>query len=68
MLGRTERTATGTRLGPYRLVARLGGGIDTTLWRAERDGIGVALKVLRDPDDPMARARLAREAAAASRV
>jgi hypothetical protein len=60
--------AVGRRVGPYRLVARLGGGHETEVWRADGDGIVVALKLARDAADPNVRARLAREAAALQRV
>lgn len=60
--------ATGARIGPYALGAPLGGGHDTEVWRADGDGIVVALKVARDERDPLVRARLAREAAALQRI
>ena len=57
------RRSTGTRIGPFRLERYLGGGEDTEVWRADGDGIVVALKLRRPgTDDPLASARLAREA------
>ncbi len=58
----------GVAIGPFRLESRLGGGEDTEVWRASGDGIIVALKVLRDPNDVFAVARMAREAAALRRI
>ncbi len=58
----------GGRIGAFELIAPLGGGHDTEVWRAEGDGIVVALKLARDPGDPLVRARLAREGAALERV
>ncbi len=55
--------AAGTTVGPFRLEQCLGGGHDTEVWRANGDGIIVALKLLRPEADALARARLAREAA-----
>ncbi|MDQ1520061.1 MAG: eukaryotic-like serine/threonine-protein kinase, partial [Actinomycetota bacterium] len=55
--------AAGTMVGPFRLERGLGGGHDTEVWRANGDGIIVALKLLRPGADALARARLAREAA-----
>src|SRR6478672_5369986 len=53
----------GARIGPFRLERYLGGGADTEVWRADGDGIVVALKLRRPGiDDPLATARLAREA------
>ncbi len=60
--------SSGTTVGPFQLVSRLGGGEDTDVWRADGDGIIVAVKVLRDPTDLLAVARMAREAAALRRV
>jgi eukaryotic-like serine/threonine-protein kinase len=57
------RRSAGTRIGPFRLERYLGGGADTEVWRADGDGIVVALKLRRaGTDDPLATARLAREA------
>src|SRR3954468_18363715 len=57
------RRSAGTRIGPFRLERYLGGGDDTEVWRADGDGIVVALKLRRPGlDDPLATARLAREA------
>ncbi len=65
---RLVRTAgqprVGSRIGPFRLDRFLGGGTDTEVWRADGDGIVVALKLLRDPRDLIAAARLAHEALA----
>ncbi len=60
--------APGSVIGGFRLDRWLGGGEDTEVWRADGDGILVALKLLRDPDDVFARARMAREAAALRRI
>lgn len=63
------RRAEGTRIGPFRLERYLGGGDDTEVWRADGDGIVVALKLRRaGNDDPLASARLAREASVLRRV
>jgi serine/threonine protein kinase len=63
------RRAEGTRIGPFRLERYLGGGDDTEVWRADGDGIVVALKLRRAGiDDPLASARLAREASVLRRV
>lgn len=57
------RRSEGTRIGPFRLERYLGGGQSTEVWRADGDGIVVALKLRRaGVDDPLAAARLAREA------
>jgi len=57
------RRSAGTRVGPFRLERYLGGGHDTEVWRANGDGIVVAVKLRRaGVDDPLATARLAREA------
>ena len=57
------RRAEGARVGPFRLERYLGGGRDTEVWRANGDGIVVAVKLRRaGVDDPLATARLAREA------
>ncbi len=57
------RRATGGRVGPFRLERYLGGGRDTEVWRASGDGIIVAVKLRRaGVEDPLATARLAREA------
>jgi tetratricopeptide (TPR) repeat protein len=57
------RRAAGTRVGPFRLERYLGGGRDTEVWRANGDGIVVAVKLRRaGVEDPLATARLAREA------
>ena len=63
----------GARIGPFRLERRLGGGRFTEVWRADADGIIVALKLLRaetpgSDGDPLVRARLAREAASLRRL
>jgi serine/threonine protein kinase len=62
----------GQRLGPYRILARLGEGGMGVVFRATRDGDGatVALKVLREEltHDTAYRRRLAREARAAAEV
>jgi hypothetical protein len=55
--------AAGTAVGAFRLESCLGGGHDTEVWRANGDGIIVALKLLRAGSDALTRARLAREAA-----
>ena len=60
--------APGRVIGGFRLDRWLGGGDDTEVWRADGDGIVVALKLLRDPADVFARARMAREAAALRRI
>ncbi len=60
--------AAGTTVGPFRLERALGGGHDTEVWRANGDGIIVALKLLRPGADALARARLAREAAVLTSV
>ena len=63
------RRSEGTRIGPFRLERYLGGGDDTEVWRADGDGIVVALKLRRAGiDDPLASARLAREASVLRRV
>lgn len=59
-----RRRVVGARVGPFVLERFLGGGADTEVWRAEGDGIVVALKLVRDPNDPLAAARIAREALA----
>lgn len=59
------------RLGPYRLVQRLGeGGMGVVHLGLDERGRAVAIKVLRDhvAHDPVARARLAREVATLRRV
>jgi tetratricopeptide (TPR) repeat protein len=57
------RRSEGTHVGPFRLERYLGGGHDTEVWRADGDGIVVALKLRRAGiEDPLAAARLAREA------
>ena len=57
------RRSKGTRIGPFRLERYLGGGHDTEVWRADGDGIVVALKLRRAGiEDPLAAARMAREA------
>src|SRR5690349_12678401 len=48
--------AAGTTVGPFRLERALGGGRDTEVWRANGDGIIVALKLLRPGADALARA------------
>ncbi len=64
-LGRTAgKPRVGDSVGPFRLERFLGGGADTEMWRADGDGIVVALKLLRDPSDLVANARLAHEALA----
>ncbi|HEY1740872.1 MAG TPA: protein kinase, partial [Acidimicrobiia bacterium] len=60
--------ASGSVVGGFRVDRWLGGGDDTEVWRADADGIVVALKLLRDPSDVFARARMAREAAALRRI
>src|SRR5690349_22715211 len=55
--------AAGTTVGAFRLEHCLGGGHDTEVWRADGDGIIVALKLLRAGADALALARMAREAA-----
>ena len=60
--------ASGSVVAGFRLDRWLGGGDDTEVWRADGDGIVVALKLLRDPSDVFARARMAREAAALRRI
>ena len=59
-----RRRVVGARIGPFVLERFLGGGADTEVWRASGDGIVVALKLVRDPSDPLATARIAREALA----
>lgn len=54
----------GTHIGPFVLDRFLGGGADTEVWRADGDGILVALKLVRDSGNPVAIARLAHEALA----
>jgi hypothetical protein len=54
----------GTRIGPFVIDRLLGGGADTEVWRADGDGIIVALKLARNPLDPLSVARLAHEALA----
>ena len=59
------------RLGPYRLVQRLGeGGMGVVHLGVDERGRGVAIKVLRDhvAHDPTARQRLAREVSTLRRV
>ncbi len=56
--------SAGSHVGPFVLARFLGGGADTEVWRAEGDGVIVALKLVRDRSDPIATARLAREALA----
>lgn len=68
MVPRAAHPSVGDHLGALTLLARIGGGLDTSVWRAELDGVGVAVKLLRDPDDQFARARLAREVAVAARA
>jgi eukaryotic-like serine/threonine-protein kinase len=64
-LARTAgRPRVGSRIGPFRLERFLGGGADTEVWRADGDGIVVALKILRNRTDLIAAARLAHEALA----
>lgn len=58
----------GQTLGPFALDAPLGGGGESEIWRATGDGLTVALKIMHDPTDGLARARLAREATALRRV
>ncbi len=58
------RPRAGSHIGPFRLDRFLGGGADTEVWRADGDGILVALKLLRNPTDLIAAARLAHEALA----
>ncbi|MCU1427607.1 MAG: serine/threonine protein kinase [Actinomycetia bacterium] len=60
--------AVGTTVGPFHLDQFLGGGHDTEVWRADGDGIIVAVKLLRPEADALARARLAREAAVLSSI
>ena len=60
-----------TRLGPYRLIKRLGeGGMGVVHLGLDPRGRAVAIKVLRDhvAHDEQARARLAREVSSLSRV
>lgn len=64
----TLKRAEGERIGPFVIERFLGGGTDTEVWRAQGDGIIVALKLLRDPTDLVAAARLAHEALALERV
>ncbi len=55
---------SGQQLGPYLLVARLGGGAMATVYRAvdQRSGRAVAIKVLRPDADNVMRERFRREA------
>lgn len=64
--GRSAHTprVAGAHIGPFVLDRFLGGGGDTEVWRADGDGIVVALKLVRDRSDPIAVARLAHEALA----
>ena len=51
--------APGSRLGSYEVTAKLGEGGMGSVWLARDRSLGreVALKLMRPPDDPAARAR-----------
>ncbi|MEJ5913962.1 serine/threonine-protein kinase [Pseudokineococcus sp. 1T1Z-3] len=69
--GAASRPVSSARLGPYRLLQRVGeGGMGVVHLALDADGRAVAVKVLRPhiADDPSARERLRREVAVLRRV